>query len=285
MRIAVAAIVLVLLGAGCLQEEPAGRDNDAPESSANGPEASGADEIHFAELANALVRPGSKLYAPDDSEEPRNRFLGCTVNFVFLNQTGAVFVGTASHCLMGQSVGSPFMIAGQVAATIHYCSWGASDNSTICTDKRELQGLGGIRPGFEDDFALLEVAPDAVQLVHPAVWKWGGPTGLAGDVSVGDPVATYGNSGLRDAGTDGETFDAQIGTIVGVDGWTIDIEFETPRLPADSGSPVLSEDGGALAVIQTLGAASNGAVDLTKALASYEAWSGAPVSLATWSKL
>ncbi len=266
------SILFATLASGCLAEtSDAGADLESTMPA----------QIDWGDPEDAALRPGDKLYGPHDPAALPNTFLGCTVNFVFVDEQGAAYIGTASHCVKGRALGDPIQVAGRVAATLHYCGWGAFDNVTTCTDKAPLGGIGGPEPGFEHDFALLRINHDEIGRVHPAVRVWGAPTGMAKDLTVGMPVRTYGNSGLRDGGTESEYGDAREGVLTEVSDWQSMARFSVPSIAADSGSPVMTADGLALGVVQTLSGAENGIINLGPALDFYHARAGPGLSLAT----
>src|SRR6185295_8502592 len=97
----------------------------------------------------------------------------CTFNFVFAGGDGAMYIGTAGHCILGESP-----IGGDVGET----SWAAGTGP-------EARDAAGARIG-EFSYAILQDPKDfAVIRVDPAVGvsaqvcHFGGPTGINADTS------------------------------------------------------------------------------------------------------
>lgn len=121
-----------------------------------------------AELDCAPIRPGARLVAPYD----------CTLNFVFRDGEGRLYVGTAGHCTdhVGQRVSAR----------------GAPDMGEVVYRRA---------PGHAD-FALLRIDVEDERLVSPRVCGVGGPTDAAPDVVAnGTQAHVYGQAyGVREAG-------------------------------------------------------------------------------------
>lgn len=156
------------------------------------------------------IRPGARLSTPVG---------GCTVNFIFRDAANNRYFGTAGHCFnaLGQrgSVGG----LGQVGTVVYRLS-----------------------AGVGNDFALVRVDANRVNLVNPAMCHWGGPTGIDGEVGAivrhyGWPIgystlpATRPRSGLG-WGSDADSF-TFVGTVAS----------------GDSGSGARNDDGTGLGII------------------------------------
>src|SRR5688572_22056385 len=122
-----------------------------------------------------------------------------------------------------------------------------------------------------NDFALIRLDRSDVGRTNPSVPVFGGPVGLDSDgTSVGEQIATYGNSSLR-LGL--ESTSPKRGVSLGdtFGGWTHDVYTVTPGIPGDSGSGVLDSDGRAFGTLSTVSAApypaSNGVSDLARQIA------------------
>jgi hypothetical protein len=91
------------------------------------------------------IRPGARVSTPVG---------GCTANFIFTDQHGRWYVGTAGHCFGG--VGQRMSVSGigDVGSAVY---------ST---------GNGGVGT----DFALVLIDADKEHWVNPAMCHWGGPT-------------------------------------------------------------------------------------------------------------
>lgn len=105
------------------------------------------------------IQPGAKIFSPVGQ---------CTMNFVFTDAAGALYVGTAGHCTnVGDRVSSE---AGTFGTTVY------SVRTTV------------------KDFALIRIDPPRYGEVSPAIRYWGGPTGIttATETLVGEPLLQYG---------------------------------------------------------------------------------------------
>lgn len=225
----------------------------------------------------AAVRPGSKIVGGS-----------CTASFVFSTPDNrSLYVGTNSHCVDNRTIGETVEIAnGRARGALAYCAWGAMDGTDTCTDREDLRSdptsLDPSRePGdLKHDFALVRIEPAFRDEVHPAMREFGGPTGLAGPPSVGDPVLTYGNSGARDAS---DELKPREGFVREADAWWTRAHFVVPPVPGDSGSPVTTGDGRALGTISALELeTSAGIVNFEKALPFAERHMGVDLELKTW---
>ncbi len=245
-------VLATLALSGCLGEVP----NEESEGSADSaPDDAGPAQVFspgWPDLGEAVVRPGVKIVDGSTSGD-------CTANFVFSTPDNhTLYLGTASHCLVGFAIGDPVSIAaGAVTGTLVYCSWGTVDESDVCSDKMATD------EGWANDFALVAVPDEARNLVHPALLHWGGPIGiLQAPPGANVHVLTSGNSSLRDAGQDGpagSAADAREGTTAAPTTpfapsaeWTTLARFAPPSIPGDSGSPVILADGTALGIMNAI---------------------------------
>lgn len=150
----------------------------------------------------------------------------CTLNFVYTDAAGRLYVGTAGHCVdrVGDRVSTP----------------GVGSFGTVVF----MRG-GGM------DFALIAVDEGKRARVSPAVARWGGPTGVAEDAETGtgDLVALYGY-GLVYRET--EATRARLGVIARDD--AREYAMDAPSINGDSGGPVLVKaTGEALGIVSALG--------------------------------
>lgn len=196
----------------------------------------------------------------------------CTANFVFYDAND-VYIGQAAHCTgTGASTmvdgcssgtvdpGAPVEIQGaSQPGTLVYSSW-ATMQATQESDAETC---------MFNDFALVRVHPDDRGRVNPSLPHWGGPAGLADQLTTGETVYGYGNSSLRQGI---EILNPKQGTVITTSpgGWNAVVMNVTPGLPGDSGSPVLDADGNAAGVLTTLNVlpltGTNGLVSLPLAL-------------------
>lgn len=213
----------------------------------------------------------------------------CTANFVFRgtgDREGKTYLGTAAHCVerdIGADVHAPPELGfytGEDGPVIGQVAYSSFEQLGVVVERCFL-----VLSCAEDaiDFALVEIAPDHVDEVDPAMLGFGGPTGVVPfeEIAVGDRVLTYGNTPLRPG--PGE-LDAREGYVVGKEPpHGVTVYTLTPGTLGDSGSGVMSGDGRALGVLSTVEAVppqSSGLISLSKAL-DLAASGGWHVELAT----
>jgi hypothetical protein len=162
----------------------------------------------------------------------------CSFNFVFAGGDGATYIGTAGHCILGESP-----IGGDVGET----SWtpGTGPEARDATGARIGEFSYAILQDPKD-FALIKVDPGVS--VSAQVCHFGGPTGINADTP-STPVVLhhYGNGvGL------GTVLPARTGVALGMPD-PDHVFAEAVALPGDSGSGVISDDGRAVGVLVTVG--------------------------------
>jgi len=155
----------------------------------------------------------------------------CTLNFVFRDGAGRLYIGTAGHCTKGSG---ERMIAGD-----------GNRFGTVVYSKN----------AGNDDFALIQIDPDKYGSVNPAVRTWGGPTGYttSSETSLGDRLLLYGY-GLGFSLT--ATTRPRQGILVSDD--ANKYEADTLAVQGDSGGPFLH-----MATGKALGIVSHFAVGYT----------------------
>ncbi|HUR75563.1 MAG TPA: serine protease [Sporichthya sp.] len=233
--------------------------------------ASAAGPPAWAPIDSAAIHPGTPTVSGD---------AGCTANFVYIDKTGAVYIGQAAHCTStseelvsanGCTTGSlPLGTSvslgpSGVTGTLAYSSWltmqkvGEKDETTC----------------LSNDLALVKIPPSAVSMVNPSVPVFGGPVGVSsGEAEIGERVYGYGSSDLR-----GGIETPQQGLVIETEpgSWSHLVYLLPPGVPGDSGGGLLDGQGrafGILASLNTLPPASNGVCDFAKALAYAQAHSG-----------
>ncbi len=239
-------------------------------------------------LEEAEIRPGVQITGDGHG--------WCTSNFVFTDQAGEIYLGTAAHCV-DTSIGAQVRLQsdpdyftgeqGPVIGTVHYSSRQYENVESVpCFVVLSCSSGPG---NSANDFALIKIDPGWHDKVHPAVLHFGGPTGLAQiqEVSVNDPVLTYGNSPLRPGPSPLDWREGFVGSVNSA--WHVSACIVTPGLPGDSGSNAMLGDGQALGVVITLGvgtpcAVVNGVTVLATAL-DFARQRGHDVELATWDLL
>lgn len=201
-----------------------------------------AQPLAFPPSMQPVIHPGRELLIelPDEDDDAR-----CTMNFVYEDvDTDAYYVGTAGHCLLPEDVANstePGFQQPNVKVCLRFCLGAGSTNQT--SEYVELGDVLYARRSHEgealgQDYAFVEVPEDQLGFLDPEVPVWGGPAGAREEVSVGEPVETYGQgAGFGDA-----DLDARSGLSTG-SLWVPDTAFSTlmPAAPGDSGGPILSE--------------------------------------------
>lgn len=109
------------------------------------------------EACTGSIRPGAMMSSP-----------GCTYSFVLEDAAGALYIGTAGHCVsrVGQRVATP----------------GVGTFGTVLT-----------RWALNVDYALIKIDDDKRAFVNPTLCAWGGPVGAdPGDRPRFDVLLEYG---------------------------------------------------------------------------------------------
>jgi hypothetical protein len=164
----------------------------------------------------------------------------CTFNFLFTGSDGARYIGTAGHCILGESP-----IGGDVGEE----SW-APGQGPVARDSSG-QRIGEFAYAIlqdPKDFALIRLDPGvqaSAQMCH-----FGGPTGVNNDnpgLSMPTVLNHYGN-GLGV----GTVLPARSALALGMPD-PDHVFAEGAVVPGDSGSGIISSDGRAVGVIVTTG--------------------------------
>jgi hypothetical protein len=162
----------------------------------------------------------------------------CTFNFLFNGSDGRRYIGTAGHCILGESP-----IGGDVGEE----SW-APGQGPVARD------ADGNRIGefayaiLEDpkDFALIRL-DNGVQ-ASPQMCHFGGPTGTNTDQPSSPVILNHFGNGIGI----GSVLPARSAVALGMP--DLDHVFaEGVAVPGDSGSGVISDDGRAVGVLVTVG--------------------------------
>lgn len=215
-----------------------------------------ADE-GWATLEAAKLRPGSAL----------GLSASCSANFLFTNPNGTkAYIGVASHC--HESIESDgacsttySTIANQTARALLYDPTELPGLPPPATEVGRLvyasfpamdaAGESDELPCEYNDFALVELYDEYARQANPALWHWGGPTGLAtGVAGDGDQLYTFSDGSQRLLSPlrarQGLAYHA-LGDPATI--WRTEASFTTGCLPGDSGSAVLDAEGRALGVL------------------------------------
>jgi hypothetical protein len=162
----------------------------------------------------------------------------CTFNAAFAGSDGRLYIGTAGHCVLGESP-----VGGDVGEE----SW-APGMGPVARDEAGTEIGRFAYAILEDpkDFALIELDPGVpldAQMCH-----FGGPTAVNSDQPAGPVVLRhYGNGvGL------GALLPARTGAAFGMPD-PDHVFAQAAAVPGDSGSLVISDDGRAVGVLVTVG--------------------------------
>jgi hypothetical protein len=249
-----------------------------------------ADSRTWPDLAAATIRPG--VAVQDQASFSASAPLGthCTSNFVFVDQLGRLYLGTAAHCFdEGETVGSggrcaarPMPIGTEVEID------GATSPGRlayISTEAMARLGTKGEDACEANDFALIEIDAADTGLVHPAVLDLGGPKAIAAAVDDGLAVRTVGATPFRPGPA---RLDRAEGAVqqTRAGGWMHMVAFTPQRIVGDSGSPVIAADGSAVGIVGTLAlSGNNGVVNLHLALDFARQATGLDLRLVTWDQM
>ena len=225
-----------------------------------------AKKTPFAPAATATVFPGVQTVTGGKQ---------CTANFVYTDGTGAVYLGQSAHCAStGGSTQTDGCLTGSLPLGTRVDVQGATRPATMVYSSwlamQKAQEKDANTCSY-NDFALVRLAPADVGRTNPSVPTFGGPVGVDVDgTSVGEPVASYGNSSLRfGLRSTSPKRGVSLGDTFG--GWTHTVYTASPGIPGDSGSGVLDRSGRAIGTLSTVAVlpypGSNGVSDLSRQMA------------------
>src|SRR6476646_2874172 len=228
----------------------------------------------WAPESSATLHPGVMAYTSGAQ---------CTVNFVYTDGAGNVYLGYAAHCAgTGGSTDTNGCSTGSLplGTPVTFTNNGslASEGTTLGTGTLAYSSWLAMQAAHEtdantcayNDLALVKVDPAYLNTVNPTVPFFGGPTALGTGTAAGDKVYSYGNSSLR-AGV--SQLSPKIGVSLGdaSGGWTTTVYTLSPGIPGDSGSGFMDAKGNAFGVLSTVAiapfAGSNGVGNLRKEVA------------------
>jgi hypothetical protein len=162
----------------------------------------------------------------------------CTFNFLFQGSDGRRYIGTAGHCILGESP-----IGGDVGEE----SWapGTGPEARDANDQRIGEFAYAILQDPKD-FALIRL--DAGVAASPQMCHFGGPTGVNADMPSSPVVLEHYGNGIAI----GSVVPARTALAIGMP--DPDHVFAQGVIaPGDSGSGIISDDGRAVGVIVTVG--------------------------------
>ncbi len=170
-------------------------------------EAGATPESH---ACSGRIQPGARMTSPS----------WCTLNFVFRDDLGGTYVGSAGHCV--DPVGT------RVSAD------GVGEFGTVAYR---------VRAGIGDDFALIHVDAEKLDLVDPTLCHWGGPSELTDGETPEKVLMQYGwgtlTSQIQPARARLFEHESMSGSAV---------RYVGISSGGDSGSPIMDSSGTALAV-------------------------------------
>jgi hypothetical protein len=162
----------------------------------------------------------------------------CTFNFVFAGGDGRTYIGTAGHCILGESP-----IGGDVGEE-HWAP-GSGPEARDANDARIGEFAYAILQDPKD-FSLIRVDPGVA--VSAQMCHFGGPTGTNADVGSSPVVIHHFGNGIGI----GTVLPARTGVALGMPD-PDHVYAQHVALPGDSGSGVISDDGRAVGVLVTVG--------------------------------
>jgi len=225
----------------------------------------------WAPLGSAAVHPGVVV---------RTSNVSCTSNYLFTDDTGALYLGMAALCAHRNArpadgpdgvhhngctfdsypIGTPVELKGTgVRGVLAYSSWVAMRHW------HELYSTC-----LDNNFALIRLPGSARARSNPSVPGLGGPTGVATAFTpAGAKVVGYGNG---PAHLDAQPLRPMPGEVLGDNGggYAHLVTSLPPGLPGDSGAGYLDEQGRAVGVLANLTLDPPGAntvIDLARVLA------------------
>ena len=206
--------------------------------------------VDAAPVGGKPIRPGAHFGGPQIKEGGDLGWLdGCTLNFVFEDPQGALYIGAAGHCV------ESFKTDGSENLLRDGSRFGELVFHSPLT--YSLDGLG--LPEHYDDFSLFAIDPARYDEVDPTVAVIGGPTGVASpsDVGMGHEVLVYGHGIATDPVAE---LHARRGIVQRMDGETYGAAFYATS--GDSGSPVIhAPSGRAIGIVSSYGATHMWAVE------------------------
>lgn len=162
----------------------------------------------------------------------------CSFNFLFEGSDGATYIGTAGHCILGESP-----VGGDVGEE----SWAPGDGPEArdANDARIGEFAYAILQDPKD-FALIRLDPGVP--ASPQMCHFGGPTGVNDDITSSLVVLQHYGNGIAI----GSVLPARSGIALGMPD-PDHVFAEAVALPGDSGSGIQSDDGRAVGVVVTVG--------------------------------
>ncbi|MGQ0803148.1 MAG: hypothetical protein ACT4PI_04725 [Actinomycetota bacterium] len=162
----------------------------------------------------------------------------CTFNFLFQGSDGRRYIGTAGHCILGES---------PVGGDVGEQSWapGTGPEARDANNQRVGEFAYAILQDPKD-FALIRLDPGVA--ANPQMCHFGGPTGVNADMP--SSLVTLQHFGNGVGG--GAVLPARTAFAIGMPD-PDHVFAQGAAVPGDSGSGIISDDGRAVGVIVTVG--------------------------------
>jgi len=162
----------------------------------------------------------------------------CTFNFLFQGSDGRRYIGTAGHCILGESP-----VGGDVGEE----SWapGTGPEARDGNDQRIGEFAYAILQDPKD-FALIRLDPGVA--ADPQMCHFGGPTGVNADMPSSLVTLQHFGNGIGV----GSVLPARTAFAIGMPD-PDHVFAQGAIVPGDSGSAIISDDGRAVGVIVTVG--------------------------------
>jgi hypothetical protein len=175
------------------------------------------------------VRPGA-IVASDAGQ--------CTFNFLFTASNGDRYMGTAGHCILGES---------PVGGDVGEQSWAPGTGPVArAGDGNRIGEFSYAILQDPKDFALIRL--DSGVNANPQMCHFGGPTGTNDDRGSGTTVLNHFGNGIGV----GSVLPARSALAIGMPD-PDHVYAQGAVVPGDSGSGIISSDGRAVGVIVTTG--------------------------------
>jgi hypothetical protein len=181
------------------------------------------------------VRPGALVESRTGDPDERSF---CTLNFLFRGSDGRRYVGTAGHCVLGESSSGSEQRGAK--------RWRRGGPRARDADGDRIGRYTYAVLADPRDFALIRLRKGVA--ANPRMCHFGGPTGVNADLTERPVVLHYYGNGL----VAGETVPARTLYAFGMPD-PDHVYANGPAAPGDSGAPVISRDGRAVGVLVTIG--------------------------------
>lgn len=176
------------------------------------------------------VRPGAPVFSGGGM---------CTQNFVYRDASGAEYVGTAGHCILGDSP-----LGGEDAGESVWPPGQGPEATDAAGNRIGRYVYAVLSP--PRDFALIRL--DTGVASNASVCAFGGPTGINTETSGSPSVMRYYGSGL----VLGDVIPARFALVLSMSD-PDELFLTSLATPGDSGGPVIDDQGRAVGVLVTVG--------------------------------